>query len=54
MAGQPSRKKTAIVAVIRKLLSIMRAILITGELYNEELVCRVCNENQKEIMKKTA
>jgi len=54
MAGQPSRKKTAIVAVIRKLLSIMRAILITGELYNEELVCRVCSENQKEIMKKTA
>jgi transposase len=37
MAGQKGRKKIAIVAVARKLLSIMRAMLITGELYNERL-----------------
>jgi transposase len=38
MAGQQSRKKIAIVAVMRKLLCIMRAMLITGELFNERLV----------------
>lgn len=38
MAGQASRKKIAIVAVCRKLLSIMRAMLLTGELFNEDLV----------------
>jgi len=38
MAGQQGRKKIAIVAVARKLLSIMRAMLLTGELFNEELV----------------
>ena len=37
MAGQKGRKKIAIVAVARKLLSIMRAMLVTGELYNENL-----------------
>jgi transposase len=37
-SGQDSRKKIAIVAVARKLLGIMRAMLITGELFNEELV----------------
>ena len=37
MAGQKGRKKIAIVAVGRKLLSIMRAMLVTGELYNEKL-----------------
>lgn len=36
--GQDGRKKIAIVAVGRKLLSIMRAMLISGELYNEKLV----------------
>jgi len=36
--GQDGRKKIAIVAVARKLLSIMRAMLLTGELFNEELV----------------
>ena len=36
--GQAGRKKIAIVAVARKLLSIMRAMLMTGELFNEELV----------------
>lgn len=38
MAGQTSRKKIAIVAVCRKLVSIMRAMLLTGELFNEGLV----------------
>ena len=38
MCGQDGRKKIAIVAVARKLLSIMRAMLMTGELFNEELV----------------
>lgn len=36
--GQAGRKKIAIVAVARKLLSIMRAMLITGEVFNEKLV----------------
>jgi transposase len=36
--GQDGRKKIAIVAVARKLLSIMRSMLLTGELFNEELV----------------
>jgi hypothetical protein len=37
-AGQNGRKKIAIVAVCRKLLSIMRAMLMTGEMFNEGLV----------------
>jgi len=41
MAGQQSRKKIAIIAVARKLLCIMRAMLMTGEFFNEELVNRV-------------
>lgn len=41
-AGQKARKKIAVVAVARKLLSIMRAMQNTGELFNEELVCREC------------
>ncbi len=36
--GQDGRKKIAIVAVARKLLSIMRAMMLTGELFNEGLV----------------
>ena len=36
--GQDGRKKIAIVAVARKLLSIMRAMMLTGELFNERLV----------------
>lgn len=39
--GQAGRKKIAIVAVCRKLLSIMRAMLLSGELFNEELVNKV-------------
>lgn len=42
--GQDGRKKIAIVAVARKLLSIMRAMLISGELYNEELVERMLKQ----------
>ena len=38
MAGQKRCKKIAIVAVAKKLLSIMRAMMLTGELFNEELV----------------
>ncbi len=36
--GQDDRKKIAIVAVARKMLSIMRAMLLTGEMFNERLV----------------
>lgn len=42
MCGQQNRKKIAVVAVARKLLSIIRGMLITGELFNEKLVCREC------------
>ncbi len=42
MCGQSGRKKVEIVAVARKLLSIMRAMMMTGELFNEQLVCREC------------
>jgi len=52
MSGQPSRKKIAVVAVMRKMFGIMRAMLMTGEIYNEDLVCRQINE--KCIMKQTA
>ena len=41
MGGQKGRKKIAIVAVARKLLAIMRAMLLSGELFNEELVNKV-------------
>jgi transposase len=40
--GQPKRRKVANVAVGRKLLSIMRAMLMTGEMFNETLVGRIC------------
>jgi transposase len=40
--GQPKRRKVANVAVGRKLLSIMRAMLMTGEVFNETLVGRIC------------
>jgi len=38
MAGQKSRKKIAIVAVARKLLSIMRAMLLTGAMFDDNFV----------------
>ena len=40
MAGQQRRKKIAIVAVSRKLLSIMRAMLLSGEIFNESMIDR--------------
>ena len=36
--SQDKRKKTAIIATGRKMLSIMRAMQITGEVFNEKLV----------------
>jgi len=36
--GQEKRKKITIVATARKLLSIMRALLLTGERFNDKLV----------------
>ena len=44
MCGQDGRKKIAIVAVARKLLSIMRAMMLTGELFNEELFNEMLRE----------
>jgi transposase len=41
-AGQNARKKIAIVAAARKMLSVMRAMLLTGELFNEQLVGKEC------------
>ena len=38
MGDQQGRKKIAIVAVMRKLLCIMRAMLLTGELFNEKQI----------------
>jgi hypothetical protein len=51
--GQPSRKKIAIVAVCRKLLSIMRAMLMTGEMFNEGLVSSL-DYGKIEGLRKTA
>ena len=44
MSGQKHRKKIATVAVARKLLCIVRAMLLSGERFNESLVCRECGE----------
>jgi transposase len=49
LARREGRKKIAVVAVARKLLSIMRAMLLTGECFNEELVC-----HQDPALRKTA
>ena len=49
LAGQPGRKKIAIVAVARKLLTIMRAMMLSGELYNEELISRSSEAEFKKI-----
>jgi len=54
MAGQKGRKKIAIVAVARKLLSIMRAMQMTGELFNEQLVCTECGIDRLVKVKKLA
>jgi len=42
------RKKIAVVAAARKMLSVMRAMLITGEVYNENLVLRQEQVKRKE------
>jgi transposase len=47
MNGDAKRKKIAIVATGRKLLSIMRAMLMTGELFNEKLVLTHCSQLDK-------
>lgn len=39
---QQQRKKIAIIAVARKLLTIIRAMLTTGELFNEQLISKHC------------
>ena len=53
MAGQKSRKKIAIVAVARKLLSIMRAMLLTGAMFDENFVSSA-DYGKIEGLKKTA
>ena len=54
MCGQRGRKKIAIVAVARKLLSIMRAMQLTGELFNEKLVCSECGVSEIVKVKNSA
>jgi transposase len=46
-AGQDGRKKIAIVAVCRKLLCIMRAMLRDSEKFNEVLADRICGRNKQ-------
>jgi transposase len=46
-SGQDSRKKIAIVAVCRKMLCIMRAMLRDNERFNEELVGRICGRDEQ-------
>jgi len=47
VGGQNQRKKTAVVATARKLVTIMRAMLQTGELFQEELVSKAKKNNRK-------
>ena len=49
VGGQNQRKKVAVVATARKLLMIMRAMLKTGELFNEELVRPQRERNQPAV-----
>jgi transposase len=42
--GDSRRRKIAMVAVCRKMVCVMRAMLITGEFYNEKLAAGVCND----------
>ncbi|MCJ7777362.1 MAG: transposase [Sedimentisphaerales bacterium] len=42
ICGQENRKKIAAVAVARKMLSVMRSMQMSGDLFSEELVCREC------------
>lgn len=52
-AGQKGRKKIAVVAVARKLLSVMRAMQMSGELFNEGLVSSL-DYGKIEGLRKTA
>jgi transposase len=52
-AGQKGRKKIAIVAVARKLLSIMRAMLLTGAMFDENFVSSL-EYGRIEKLRKTA
>ncbi len=54
MNGQAGRKKVAIVAVARKVLGIMRAMLITGELFNESLVGRGFDQVGIDVRRRSA
>ena len=45
--GQNNRKKIAIIAVCRKLLCIMRAMLRDNEKFNEGLAGRICGEGKE-------
>ena len=45
--GQDCRKKIAIVAVCRKLLCIMRAMLRDNEKFNEALAGRICRDGKQ-------
>jgi transposase len=49
VGGQNQRKKVAVVATARKLLTIMRAMLQTGELFNEELVSREKDDQRQTV-----
>lgn len=53
VAGQTPRKKVAVVATARKLLTIMRAMLRTGELFNEELVSPKKKQDPPAVNSKT-
>jgi hypothetical protein len=47
ISGQDGRKKIAIVAVCRKMLCIMRAMLRDSEKFNEGLAGRMCDRNKQ-------
>ncbi len=49
VGGQSQRKKVAVVATARKLLTVMRAMLRTGELFNEKLVSGQEEEKQETV-----
>lgn len=53
-AGQKGRKKIATVAVARKLMAIIRAMLLTGEFFNEALVGRECGWNTQTMNEQAA
>ncbi len=42
--SQANRKKVAVVATARKLLTVMRAMLLTGELFNESLLTKTAEK----------